>query len=166
MRAWKALLFAVVASVVGVMPTTTAHAGTTHRAAVIVDTGDKVTTAYVEFSDDSISGLELLQRAGFFPETYGFSGLGAAVCRMAGKGCEVGQSCLTCDSGNYWSYSRAPSGADAFTSSRVGASSARVADGDIDGWKYGTGGAPAFQNLFPSAEPTPVSAPPPAPRPH
>lgn len=163
MRAWKVVLFAVMASVVGAMPATTALAGTMHRAAVIVDTGDNVTTAYVEFSEDSISGLELLQRAGFSPETYGFSGLGAAVCRMAGKGCEVGQSCLTCDSGNYWSYSRAPSGSNSFTSSRVGASSARVADGDIDGWKYGTGGAPPFQVLFPSPEPAPEPAPAPAP---
>lgn len=119
-----------------------------HHAGVIVDTGSEVKTAVVEFSEDSISGLELLRRAGFDPETYGFSGLGAAVCKMCGKGCSADSNCLTCNGGNYWSYSRATSGTDVFKTSGTGASTAVVRDGDIDGWKYGTGGSPAFLPLL------------------
>ncbi|MGB2757540.1 MAG: hypothetical protein WBD02_07745 [Acidimicrobiia bacterium] len=158
MRFLRTLLFAVLACVAGPWSATHASAASLHRAAIIVDNGNEVTTVVVDFPEDSISGLELLNRAGYQPETYGFSGLGAAVCRMAAKGCAADQSCLNCDSGNFWSYFRAPNGSHTLASSSVGASTARVSDGDTDGWKYGTGDAPTFVNLLGTADP-PVPAP-------
>ena len=54
-----------------------------NQAAVIIDSGTEVKTAVVSFPEDSISGLELLRRAGFDPVTYSYSGLGAAVCALS-----------------------------------------------------------------------------------
>lgn len=124
--------------------TGSAVASAPNRAAVVVDTGSEVKTACVEFAESSITGVEALQRAGFEPVARGYGGIGVAVCSLCGKGCPADGSCLTCLSPDYWSYHRAPSGQGAFAYSQVGPGATEVRNGDVEGWRWGTGGAPAF----------------------
>jgi hypothetical protein len=168
-RGLRALLVALVcAAAVGAGPA--AHAdpaaqGCSARAVVVVEPGPGAVS--ICFTG-SISGLDALQLAGANPVTYGFSGQGAAVCQLYGVGNPADQSCLVGPGGQYWAYYRAAPGAGGWTYSRGGASSTTVVDGSVEGWKYGTGGAPgfvAFCSVVSCAPPPtdpPATAPPPA----
>lgn len=118
----------------------------TSRAVVIIDTGTGWSARVISFSG-TISGYEALELAGASPETYGFAGQGAAICRLLGVGNDpTSSSCLgTPDDPRYWAYYRAPAGSGGWTYSRAGAGATRVSDGDVEGWRFGTGGAPAFR---------------------
>lgn len=118
-----------------------------HRAAIVVDTGSGVVSRCVTFSEDSISGITALQRAGLAPVVRSFSGNGGAVCGLNGLGCPADSSCLTCQAPNYWAYYRADDGAGAFSYSPVGAGSTQVTDGDVEGWRWGSGAGPAFRSF-------------------
>ncbi len=141
-----------------------AAAASPHRAAVIVDTGGTVHRVVITFTEDSISGIEALQRAGGNPVVYVFGGQGGAVCRIYGVGRDAGPGCLGGADGDnrYWAYFRAPAGTSTFTYSSIGAGSARVHDGDVEGWKFGTGTAPAYVSLATLSPPPPPPASPPA----
>lgn len=118
------------------------------RAAVVVDTGTEVRRVCVRFTEESLTGIEALVRAGTDPVLRAFAGKGAAVCSLCGTGCPGDGSCLTCDpAGRFWSYSRAPSGTGTLRTSGVGASSTTVRDGDVEGWRWGTGGSPPFATV-------------------
>ncbi|MGZ4690419.1 MAG: hypothetical protein ACXWAY_12395 [Acidimicrobiia bacterium] len=147
------------AAVVGANPTSAA-AASPHQAAVIVDTGGDVHRVVITFDEDSISGIEALQRAGGNPVIYTFGAQGGAVCRIFGVGRDAGPDCLGGQDGDnrYWAYFRAPAGASKFTYSSIGAGSTRVHDGDVEGWKFGTGSAPTFVSLG-SLLPPPTTAP-------
>jgi hypothetical protein len=140
-----------------------ATAAETHRAAVIVDTGGSVHKVVITFTEDSITGIDALQRAGANPVIYAM-GPGAAVCRLFGVGRDAGPNCLggTDGDNNYWAYWRAPAGSGAFSYSRVGGGAAQVHDGDVEGWKFGTGSAPTYVSLASLTAPPP---PPPTSRP-
>jgi hypothetical protein len=150
------------AFVAGAAPSV-ASAASPHQAAVIVDTGTTVHRVVITFSEDSISGIDALQRAGANPVVYAM-GPGAAVCRVYGVGRDPGSNCLGGQDGDnrYWAYFRAPAGASSFTFSSIGAGTARVHDGDVEGWKWGTGTAPAFVPLSALAPPAPPPTQPPA----
>jgi hypothetical protein len=116
-----------------------AGGGGPQRATVVVDTGSgPVWSACISFSG-SISGIEALERAeatiaDLDPVYDQYAGLGKAVCRLRGVGTDP-PDCLG-KSTSYWSFSHngrvAPVGAGAVT----------VRDGDVQGWRYGTGGSP------------------------
>lgn len=133
------------------------------RAVVVADSGTGVVVRGIEFEGDSISGIEALQLAGLAPVLQSFTGEGGAVCAISGVGCPSDDSCLTCDGrGYYWSYWRAPAGSSGYAYSRVGAGATRVHDGDVEGWRWGTGAAPAyrsFTSVFPPAPPPPAPSP-------
>jgi len=152
------------AFVAGAVPSV-ASAASPHRAAVIVDTGTTVHRVVITFTEDSISGVDALQRAGANPVVYAM-GPGAAVCRMYGVGRDPGPDCLGGQDGDnrYWAYFRAPAGSSGFTYSSIGAGTARVHDGDVEGWKYGTGTAPAYVSLA-TLSPPPTQPPATAPLP-
>ena len=118
-----------------------------NRAAVIVDTGQTVKKICVRFSEDSISGKDLLDRAGVDPVYRTYSGEGVAVCALCGKGCPPDSSCLTCGGNSYWAYHRAPSGTTTFTASSRGAGTTSVRDGDVEGWRWGTGAPPEWESV-------------------
>jgi hypothetical protein len=126
-----------------------ARAAATHRAAVIVEGDGQTHRVVVEFTEDSISGIELLRRAGAEPVVYSYSGIGGAVCRLYGVGRDAGPSCLGGTSGDarYWAYFRAPAGTTSFKYAVVGGGSTSVRDGDVEGWRYGTGAAPAYASI-------------------
>lgn len=107
------------------------------RAALVVDTGEDAYTYCVMLSDDSVSGLELIQLAN---EQHGlqyrFGDGGQAVCMLANVGAE-GDDCF----GKYpdfWGYWRGNGSGD-WEWSSVGAGSTVVSDGDVEGWSWGRG---------------------------
>ena len=108
---------------------------------MIVDTGATTYQRVITFDADSITGIQALDLAGATPVVYSFSGQGGAVCRLFGVGRDAGPNCLGGADGDnrYWAYFRAPSGTSSFTYSRAGGGSTQVRDGDVEGWKFGTG---------------------------
>lgn len=158
-RAVLASLVVLGALALPVAATPAAAAGA-HRARVIVDTGGQTVVRDITF-DGSITGLQALQLAGANPVVYSFNGQGGAVCRLYGVGRDAGPGCLGgADSDpSYWAYFRAPAGSSSFTYSRAGAGSVEVHDGDVEGWRWGTGAAPAWS--APPAPTTTTTAPPP-----
>lgn len=126
-----------------------ARAAGAHRAAVIVEGDGQTHRVVVEFTEDSISGIELLRRAGADPVVYAYSGIGGAVCRLYGVGRDAGPSCLGGTGGDarYWAYFRAPAGTSTFKYAAVGGGSTTVHDGDVEGWRYGTGAAPTYASI-------------------
>ncbi len=166
-RAWRLALVAVVATLalagVSAVP---AHAGGS-RAVVIVDTGSGTYTRVISF-DGTISGYDALVLAGANPTTYGFAGQGVAVCQLFGVGHAADDSCLgTPDDPSYWAYYRSPSGSGGWQYSRGGAGATSVSDGDVEGWRFGAGGAPGYQSFCAVAgcAPPPTAAPAPGPAP-
>jgi len=118
-----------------------------NRAAIVVDAGSGPVSRCVSFAEDSISGIEALNRAGLAPVVRGFSGEGGAVCGLNGVGCPADSTCLTCQAPNYWAYYRADNGAGGFAYSSVGAGAIAVTDGDVEGWRWGTGAAPSYRSF-------------------
>lgn len=110
-------------------------------AGLIVDYGDgRVSYAWVPFSEDEISGVELLERSGLDVVTVSFGGMGEAICQIDDTGCPVGdcrtRMCQTSDPESpFWRYSRqTDDGTWRFAA--TGASGAKVRDGDIDAWVW------------------------------
>jgi hypothetical protein len=151
--------------VAGTVAAPAAGGATPHRAMVVVETGAATYHQVVTFTSDSITGLKALELAGAQPVVYSFAGQGGAVCRLFGVGRDAGPNCLGGADGDnrYWAYFRAPAGSGGFTYSRAGAGSTQVHDGDVEGWKFGTGTAPAYAGLPPVTTTTtrPAVTPPP-----
>ena len=165
MARWRSLGFTIVlaASALG-LSASPAQAAGEHRALVVVDTGTTTYRQLITFAEDSVTGVHALELAGANPVTYTYSGQGGAVCRLFGVGRDSGPGCLGGADGDsrYWAYFRAPSGTSSFTYSRAGAGSVQVHDGDVEGWKFGTGAAPAWSAVpAPSTTTTAAPAPPP-----
>lgn len=112
------------------------------RAGLVVRYADgSVQTACVTFAEPTISGLELLQRAGFTLTVNYNAGLGGAVCSLNGTGCSYpAQDCFCRCQGaacEYWAYYHRT--ANGWNYSAVGASSFVVRDGALEGWSWGPG---------------------------
>ena len=154
-----------IAGVVGIPGSGVAHAAGAHRAMVVVDTGTTTYQKVISFDGDSVTGIQALALAGADPVVYSFSGQGGAVCRLFGVGRDAGPNCLGGADGDnrYWAYFRAPSGTSSFTYSRTGGGSTQVHDGDVEGWKFGTGTAPAWSPVPPEPATTTTTAPAPPP---
>lgn len=148
------------------------------QAGLVVVHGDgRVVTRCVTFTEEAISGADLLTRSGFAVVLSPYGGLGYGVCAIEGEGCGPGQDCFcqcrgaTCA---YWVYShRQPDGSWAL--SGVGASTWMVHDGDVDGWVWGDGSTappilsfdaicrPSAEVTTPGAQPTATACPTPIP---
>jgi hypothetical protein len=120
------------------------------EAGLVVDYGDgDVRTFCVGFSGDDIRGDQLLRAAGV--SLHSISGL---VCALDGTGCPDAsntQNCLCkCQGSNctYWSYFTQKYGASWIYSS-LGLTAQKSRDGDLQAWKWGTGG--------PSSAPAPAA---------
>lgn len=111
-----------------------------HHAGLVVTFGDRHTQTFcVEFSEDTITGLQLLQRSGL-PIVTSSGGQGAAVCSIGGQGSDSTNCFASCTGSTcaYWAYYQFANGAWKF--SQVGAAQRVVHDGDVDGWAWGPGG--------------------------
>ena len=113
------------------------------RAGLVVQFGDgSLWTGCVAFDRETLSSEELLQRSGLnMVLDYGY-GLGGAVCKIEGDGCDFPlQDCFCQCQGldcRYWAYYHLlPDGTWEY--SQVGASSYTVHDGDVEGWAWGPG---------------------------
>lgn len=164
MARWRSLGLAVLLMAGAVYSAAPAQAAGAHRALIVVDTGTTTYRQVITFTEDSVSGVHALELAGAAPVVYTYSGQGGAVCRLFDVGRDAGPGCLGGADGDnrYWAYFRAPSGTSSFTYSRAGAGSVQVHDGDVEGWKFGTGQAPAWSAVpAPSTTTTVAPAPPP-----
>ena len=135
------------------------------RAVVVIDTGQGSRHAVITFSG-TITGIQALQLAGANPVTYGFAGQGAAVCALDGIGHEATDGCLgTPSDPRYWAYFRALDGASAWSYSNQCACGTVVHDGDVEGWRFGTGQQPPFVSFCDAVGCAPPPTSPPAPAP-
>ena len=128
-----------------------------HRAGLVVVHGDgSITSTCITFSEESISGAELLQRSGLSVTLGEYGGLGYGVCAIGDEGCPAGRDCFCKCRGSpcaYWVYSHQSSDGS-WAISGVGASGWQAHDGDVDGWVWGDGSAAppavAFEEICPS----------------
>lgn len=137
-----------------------------NRAVVVIDTGAGSRRVVINFSG-TITGIQALQLAGANPVLYAYSGQGAAVCALDGVGHDpTDNSCLGTQSDpRYWAYFRALGGAGSWSPSPRGAGATTVSDGDVEGWRFGTGQAPPFSSfcdVVGCAPPPPTPASPPS----
>jgi hypothetical protein len=110
-----------------------------NRAAVVVRAGDElVESRCVAFTEESLSGYELLSRSGL-DLVVNPTGAGVMVCSIAGEGCPANNCLCQCQGEpcTYWSYWRW--GHEGWQYAGLGASVTQVGDGDIDGWSWGPG---------------------------
>jgi hypothetical protein len=117
------------------------RAGGKNRVGLVVQYGDgSVTTKCVEFDDSSITGYQLLKKAGLNPIVE-HSGMGVAVCKIKSNGCDYPSEACFCEcQGNpckYWVYHHLKNGSWHYSS--LGASNYEVVDGDVEGWAWGEG---------------------------
>ncbi len=116
-----------------------------HAAGLVIDYGDgRISYAWVPFTEESISGIELLKRSGLSLVSISFGGLGEGVCSIEDTGCGVepcrARLCQTADRASpFWQYLR-QDGPGNWKRFALGASQSDVRDGDIDGWAWS--GAP------------------------
>ena len=126
------------------MPGGVGAAELNHAGVVVRDAEGDLTYAYVAFPEEEIGGIDLLRRTGLPLVSVGFGGLGEAVCSLAGAGCPLAECrrnvCQGSSAAPYWRYFRQVSPGD-WQPLPLGASGARVRDGEIDGWSWTTGQA-------------------------
>ena len=121
------------------------RAQTPNRAGVVVQFSNGSTqTRCVSFTEDSISGYDLLRRSKL-PIAVDFGSFGAAVCKIGNEGCSFPSEgcfckCQTLGAGcMYWVYSQLNVSNGAWTISGLGAGNRQVRNGDVDGWRWGKG---------------------------
>jgi hypothetical protein len=123
--------------------------GALHRAGLVVRFGNgSVTTRCVTFGEPSLTGVDLLARAGLSIVVDVSSSVGAGVCKIGPEGCDRGESCFCQCEGStcaYWQYFHLQSGAWKY--SNVGAGRYQVSDGAVEGWAWGNNVAPPLMPL-------------------
>jgi len=136
------LLLAFVAALAG--PAVAARAD--GEAGLVIQQGNNVRTYCIAFQGDGITGEALLRAAGFSFDQFG--GAARTLCSLDGVGCADAssfESCFCqCKAGSgtctYWAFFSQPYNAS-WAYSTVGFNLAKARDGDLQGWKWGEGGA-------------------------
>ena len=122
-----------------------------HQAGLVVQfSGGNFLTRCIEFQEDEISGTEMLRRSDLrvileSTEGMGATGVGAAICKIEGDGCDYpDEPCFCqCRGGGqcfYWAYYLW--NGDGWRGSGTGSGNRKLGDGDIDGWLWGSTGPP------------------------
>jgi hypothetical protein len=116
----------------------------------------------VEFAQDTISGLTLLELAGVNsgqpPQVYNWGGGAYTVCQLDHQPTQVPDKCFAKNmSDPNWSDTYVHNGA--WTKRLVGVNGYTIADGDMEGWTYSSG----YGSLPPSVQFSQVCPPPRAP---
>ena len=127
-----------------------------HRAALVVVhgtawSGPRILWRCVQFTQDAISGLSLLELAGVNsgqpPQVYDWGGGAATVCQLGGEPRQVPDRCFGPTSGPNWSDWRWSSAG--WVSRSSGVTGYTVRDGDLEGWTYSGGfGSPPQATTF------------------
>src|SRR5690606_16385323 len=131
-------LLATVQAVPALLETTLVRApASTNQAGIVVRKGDgSLVYATVEFSEPTIDGIELLTRSELDVSIAPFGGRGGAVCSIDDEGCPS-DDCFCQSYSNpafFWHYYILEDGE--WIEHTAGASSRKLADGDIDGWSW------------------------------
>jgi hypothetical protein len=130
-------------------PTAVSAQDAAHRAGLVVRFGDgSVTTRCVSFDEPSLTGVELLTRAGFAIRVDANSSIGAGVCKINSQGCDAGKSCFCQCEGStcaYWQYFHLQNGAWKYSS--LGAGVYQLSDGAVEGWAWGNNVSPPVMTL-------------------
>ena len=123
-----------------------AEAQTIHAGLVVVPSPGNVIRNCVQLVGPCNNGVTLLVGSSL-PWTYqNFYNLGAAACSIAQVGCNFPQQRCFCQT-NFWSFwILQPNGQ--WSSSGVGASSAQVSQGTVQGWVWGNGSTPPPPTSF------------------
>lgn len=112
---------------------------TSRAGLVVVFGGDDVLTTCVEFSDEELTGYDLLERAGLRVVAENHI-LGKAICKIDDVGCDFpGETCFCECLGTpcvYWSYWYWADGDWMY--SGKGVSNRSVQNGDVDAWVWGS----------------------------
>ena len=138
--------------VLGFAPIQNSTAQESNRAGLVVQFGDGIVeTRCVEFTEPTISGLELLERSGFPVLAAYDPSLGAMVCKIQEQGCPV-DNCLCQSPPDYWSYWHQVD--NNWIYSPAGSSTYPVSNGAVEGWSWGPGNPPAVMTI------TEICAPP------
>jgi hypothetical protein len=131
-----------------------------HRAGLVVVFPDGTDMYCVEFAEEEITGMVLLERTGLPLVLSGFGGLGAGVCRIDDVGCSDPGDCFCQCRGadcNFWTYFELDGESWRFLN--IGASQRQVRDGTVQGWVWGNGrttpGSASIDALCESLQPTP-----------
>ena len=145
-----------------------------NRAGLVVRFPDgSVWQGCIQFSEPTITGEELLRRSGLDIIADYSSGMGGAVCSIAGAGCAFPREDCFCRCQGvqceYWAYYHWVGGAWQY--SQVGASSYQVSNGALEGWSWGPGNFSAgteppqvsFADVCPAPTATPTATPTPSP---
>jgi hypothetical protein len=135
-----------------------------NRVALVVAHENGVRTKCIEFEGDGITGLDVLRESGL-DLIYEGQSQGAFICRIDNVGCDFPQEACDCEfhapDYRFWKYYKLENGEWKFYS--VGASTARVEDGDVEGWIFAGGNAAgggaepelySFTDICSSASPT------------
>lgn len=145
----RALLLAL--ALLGIFHARAGAADEINVAGLLVDYGDgRVSYVVVPFEEESISGIDLLERSGLELLTIDMGGMGSAICEIEDVGCDV-SACRTrmCQTGDpdspFWRHMAGTEG-DGWRFSTRGASSSVVEDGDVYAW-FWSGGDPAGPSL-------------------
>ncbi|HEX9096083.1 MAG TPA: hypothetical protein VF990_08270 [Candidatus Dormibacteraeota bacterium] len=147
-----------------------AHAQT-HRAALVVQhssswPGSHVLWKCVEFAQEAIGGLALLQLAGVNsgqpPQIYDWGGGAYTVCQLDRQPQVIPDRCFGPISGPNWSdWTQTANG---WVARATGVAGYTVRDGDVEGWSYSTGRgmqppSVSFNQVCPAAQPPTAAAP-------
>ncbi len=111
----------------------------TQRAGVVVRFGDgRVVEQCVSFTEAEITGYDLLRRSTLPVVANQFGGMGAAICKIADQGCPAEDCfCKSVSEQKSWFFWTLQNGT--WVSSNAGASSAKVTEGVVQGWVWGSG---------------------------
>lgn len=149
-------LFAFSFSPLGGAPLQKACAADLNHAGMVIrfsQAADSERSWCIQFAHESISGMEALRLTGLPVVTKTYGSEGEYVCKIG----DVGTDAADCPAkdGSYWGYWRMT--AQGWRHAGIGASSARVRCGSLEGWAWlqgGTGPAPSaaeFSSLCTSA---------------
>jgi hypothetical protein len=99
---------------------------------------ETVETRCVTFTEEQISGMEVLNRSGLAADVE-YGSVGGAVCQIEDTGCPVGDCFCQCKGSDciYWSYWHLQENNWQYSS--IGAAVYQVQDGTIEGWSWGPG---------------------------
>jgi hypothetical protein len=119
-----------------------ARAQDENRAGLVIVFGDgRVERQCVTFAEDTITGYQLLQRAGL-PLSVEAGAIGPTVCSIDKEGCSFpAESCFCRCQGSpciYWSYWRLQEDG-AWRYQALGAGNTKVRSGDVEGWRWAAG---------------------------
>ncbi len=126
------MLLLVAVGFAGGVPLRTVQADDPKVVDLIVEVdGREVLVRRVSFTEDSLSGLDVLQQSGLDVETLN-AGFGTAVCSIEGYGCPA-SDCFCAD--NTWTYSFWNDSTGTWENHPTGADSTTITDGSFEGWR-------------------------------